>query len=181
MSKFNFFTNDWTSILDPARLCKIFFCLGTAIDIGGVLLPSFRSRVMDYGSRSTSSEELTCIRESSNSFEYVAAFKVPHTWFTHFYIVSTVSSMFWGHQIFTRGRAFELFAAYSRDTSTRSMTANQVLLAWSMMSVQGTRRLYESITLMKRSKSEMWIGLWIIGILYYIAMGIAIWIEGISQ
>jgi hypothetical protein len=27
----------------------------------------------------------------------------------------------------------------------------------------------------------MWVGLWAIGIAYYVAMGITIWIEGISE
>jgi 3-oxo-5-alpha-steroid 4-dehydrogenase 3 len=61
------------------------------------------------------------------------------------------------------------------------MTLNQVVLAWSFMALQGTRRLYESITLAKPSKAKMWVGLWVIGVAYYIVMGIAVWVEGLGE
>lgn len=113
--------------------------------------------------------------------EVAASFQVPHSWFTHYYIVSVASSCFWAVQILTQGRVFSLFAAYSPNLTTGTMTANQVLLAWLLMAFQGTRRLYESLALSKRSQSEMWIGVWALGIAYYIAIGIAVWIEGIGM
>ena len=61
------------------------------------------------------------------------------------------------------------------------MTVNQVVLAWIFMAVQGLRRLYESITLTKPSEARMWVGLWALGIAFYIVMGISIFIEGIGQ
>ena len=168
-------------IMDPSLLCKIFFVVGTAIDLGGTLIPSFRKHIMNYGSRTTSKKASASSQNSSNLLEYIASFEVPHSWFTHYYIVSTSSSIYWGHQILTRGQAFNLLAAYSTVDVGRGMTANQVLLAWSMMSVQGTRRLYESLTLTKPSKSKMWAGLWAIGIVFYVAIGVSVWIEGISK
>lgn len=167
--------------MDPAQLCKIFFGIGTVTDLGGTLIPPFRERIMNYGSRSTDSKTLEPKKKTANLLDRIASFEVPHTWFTHYYAVSTGSSIFWAYQVVTGGQAFKLLAAYSRSATSGSMTANQVLLAWSMMSVQGTRRLYESLTLMKSSKSKMWVGLWVIGIAYYIAMGITVWIEGISE
>ncbi|PQE16092.1 3-oxo-5-alpha-steroid 4-dehydrogenase protein [Rutstroemia sp. NJR-2017a WRK4] len=59
------------------------------------------------------------------------------------------------------------------------MSVNQVALAWTLMALQGGRRLYESLTLTKPSESKMWVGLWGIGIAYYIAIGVSVWIEGI--
>ena len=167
--------------MGPAQLCKIFFSIGTAVDLGGTLIPPFRERIMNYGSRSSDSKRPNSQKKRANLLDYIASFEVPHTWFTHYYVVSTASSIFWAHQILTRGQAFKLLAAHSQPTVSGSMTANQVLLAWSMMSIQGTRRLYESLTLTKSSKSKMWIGLWAIGIAYYVAMGITVWIEGISE
>ncbi|KAG0652144.1 Ankyrin repeat domain-containing 11 [Hyphodiscus hymeniophilus] len=131
---------------------------------------------MNYGSRSVESNDPS----RKNILGYAASFQVPHTWFTHYYIVSTCSSIFWGHQILTRGQAFKLLARYSKPSTSGPMTGNQVLLAWSMMSIQGTRRLYESLALTKPSKSKMWVGLWAIGIAFYVAMGITVWIEGIT-
>ena len=167
--------------MDPAQLCVVFFGVGMAVDLGGTLIPPFRERIMNYGSRSTDPKSPILEKRTANLLDYIASFEVPHTWFTHYYVVSTGSSLFWALQILTRGQGFKLLAAYSRPTTSASMTANQVLLAWFMMGVQGTRRLYESITLTKPSKSRMWIGLWAIGIAYYVAMGITVWIEGISE
>jgi len=166
--------------MDSALLCKIFFGLGTAVDLGGTLIPSFREQIMNYGSRSTESKSSASSKNNTNIFEYMTSLKVPHTWFTHYYVVSTLSSVFWALQIITRGPAFRLLAAYSGQTDAE-MTANQVLIAWSMMFLQGLRRLYESITLIKPSKSTMWVGLWAIGMAYYAFMGISVWIEGISK
>lgn len=61
------------------------------------------------------------------------------------------------------------------------MTVNQLTLSWTLMALQGSRRLYESFTLTKPSQSKMWVGLWAIGIAYYLFMGISVWIEGIGE
>jgi 3-oxo-5-alpha-steroid 4-dehydrogenase 3 / polyprenol reductase len=167
--------------MDPALLCKLFFSLGTAVDIGGTLIPSFREQIMNYGSRSTNSKQ-TATDKSKNRlrslFEYVASFQVPHTWFTHYYVVSVASSIFWGVQILSQGRAVQFLASCSQGTIS-VMTVNQVFLAWLLMAVQGGRRLYETLTLTKPSQSKMWFGLWLLGIAYYIFIGLSVWIEGI--
>lgn len=168
--------------MDPSSLCKAFFFLGAAVDIGGTLIPSFREQIMNYGSRGTnpSASSKDQKKQPSNLLEYVASIQVPHVWFTQYYVVSVASSIFWGYQIYTRGRAFEFLASYSQPQSD-TMTVNQVVLAWSFMVFQGARRLYESLTLTKPSQSKMWFGLWIIGIAYYVFVGISVWIEGIGE
>lgn len=169
--------------MDPSLLCKTFFGLGTVVDIGGTLFPSFRTHIMNYGSRSTTSK--TPELKAPTGFiqgliEIVGSLQVPHAWFTHYYVVSVLSSLFWGFQICTKGSTFKLLASYSHPR-TSNMAANQVLLAWSFMAFQGVRRLYESITLTKPSQSRMWVGLWAIGMAYYAFMGISVWIEGIGE
>lgn len=168
--------------MDPSSICKVFFSFGTAVDLGGRLVPSFHQKIMNYGSRGISSPSTTKTSKSKTTslFGYIAAFQVPHTWFTHFYVVSVASSLFWAHQIYTRGPAFESLASFS-NTSDQGMTINQVFLACLFMALQGSRRLYESITLTKPSASKMWVGLWLIGIAYYVFMGITVWIEGIGN
>jgi 3-oxo-5-alpha-steroid 4-dehydrogenase 3 len=168
--------------MDPARLCQIFFSLGTAVDVSGPLIPPFREYIMNYGSRSTTSTS-TSSRRHQNTFarllEYIGSFQVPHTWFTHYYVISVASSVFWAVQISTQGTAFEFLASISKSRPA-TMTANQVFLAWLLMTIQGTRRLYESIAFTKPSQSKMWVGTWIIGMAFYVFMGISVWIEGIS-
>ncbi|TGO79781.1 hypothetical protein BELL_0023g00240 [Botrytis elliptica] len=170
--------------MDPRTICAAFFILGTTVDLGGTLIPSFRQHVMNYGSRGfTPNPEKSTSPHSKTTrlFEYVGSIQVPHTWFTHYYIVSVASSIFWAFQIITRGPAFRLLASYSQQDATKSMTVNQVTLAWTLMALQGSRRVYESLTLTKPSQSKMWIGLWAIGIAYYLFMGISVWIEGIGS
>ncbi len=171
--------------MDPALLCKVFFSLGTAVDIGGTLIPSFRVQIMNYGSRGMNPQKSEIKDPNSKSklaslFEYVASIQVPHTWFTHYYIISVASSIFWSIQIVTRGRAFAFMVTYSKGTPS-TMTIDQIFLAWLLMTIQGTRRLSESITFTKPSQSRMWFGLWVLGIAYYVFMGISVWIEGIGE
>jgi 3-oxo-5-alpha-steroid 4-dehydrogenase 3 len=167
-------------MMDPALLCRIFFSLGTAVDIGGTLIPSFRENIMNYGSRSTTSRAIPkhCQSKITGFLEYVGSFQVPHAWFTHYYVVSVALSVFWALQLYTHGTAFEFLASLS-ELRPAVMTVNQVFLAWFFMAVQGGRRLYESLIFTKPSRSRMWAGLWIIGIGFYVFMGISVWIEGI--
>ncbi|KUJ21053.1 3-oxo-5-alpha-steroid 4-dehydrogenase-like protein [Mollisia scopiformis] len=169
-------------IMDPSTICKLFFGLGTAVDLGGTLIPSFRESIMNYGSRGINTRPTNADDSKSRLkriFEYIAAIQVPHTWFTHYYIVSVASSIFWAHQIYTHGPAFEYLVSHSKH-DPEGVTVNQIFMAWLFMALQGSRRLYESITLTKPSKSKMWVGLWLIGIAYYVFMGISVWIEGIE-
>jgi len=167
--------------MDPALLCKVFFGLGTAIDLGGPLIPTFRTKIMNYGSRNTAISNLVKAPSSRGylpaMFDLVASLQVPHTWFIHYYIVSVLSSVFWGVQIFTRGKVLQFMTSHTQQT-TSGMTLNQVVLAWMLMTLQGSRRLYECITLSRPSQSKMWIGLWAVGNMYYVFMGISVWIEG---
>ncbi|TVY29357.1 Polyprenol reductase [Lachnellula hyalina] len=149
--------------MDPATLCKAFFAVGTAVDLGGILLPSFRENIMNYGSRG--SKDSSCkpsdLKEPPNTnqstltktIEKLALYQVPHPWFTHYYLVSVASSAFWGYQIFTGGAIVKALAARAGGRS--GMTANQVVLAWASMGAQGGRRLYESVTLTKASKTVL--------------------------
>jgi 3-oxo-5-alpha-steroid 4-dehydrogenase 3 len=170
--------------MDPALLCKVFFTIGIAVGLGGTLIPSFRQQVMNYGSRrsyiSPRSEAEAPQNQSAKLFNFVASLQVPHTWFMHYYLISVASSIFWAVQIFTQGRAFRYLASQSHPPVS-GMTINQVVLAWCFMTLQGMRRLYECIKLTKSSQSKMWVGLWLLGIAYYIFMGISVWIEGISE
>lgn len=58
---------------------------------------------------------------------------------------------------------------------------NQLALVWTLMAVQGLRRLAESILLAKSSASKMWFVHWILGVMFYVAMSIAVWIEGAGK
>ena len=59
------------------------------------------------------------------------------------------------------------------------MSLDQVILVWLLMTMQGCRRLYESLALGRPSQSKMWFGHWFLGIGFYMAVSMAVWVEGI--
>lgn len=113
--------------------------------------------------------------------DLVANLQVPHTWFLHFYVVSVLSSTFWAYQILTGGAFFKLIAENERSASAdpkASMSMDQLALVWSLMTLQAVRRLWESTVMAKPSASKMFLAHWLLGLTFYLGMGIAIWIEG---
>lgn len=104
---------------------------------------------------------------------------MPHHYFFHFYIVSVLSSLFWGYELLTQSHVLRTVCQNAAVGSPgRSMSMEQIELSCSLLGVQGTRRLVESIVFAKSSASKMWFVHWLIGILFYLAVGISIWIEG---
>lgn len=157
-------------------------------------LPAFQKRFVNYGPRATEIKDedgrpiVDEDEESSNSpyariLDLAASFNVPHSWFIHFYITSVASSLFWAQQIATRGFALEFLAKLYKGSSFKhpAMNAMQVMIVVVLMGIQGSRRLYECITLSKPSTSKMSGPAWILGILFYLVMGVTVWVEGIRK
>lgn len=119
---------------------------------------------------------------------FLASYSVPHTYFTHFYVLSCLSSLLWAHQLYFRGPLFTLLARLAqrrgKDLSLdadASVTLNQLLLCWIVLTCQGARRLAECISFFKPSASRMWIVHYLVGIAFYVTVNIAIWIEGVGM
>jgi 3-oxo-5-alpha-steroid 4-dehydrogenase 3 len=150
-------------------------------------LSPLRDRFIVYGSREIApaprSEEeynqapLQLPEQVHNLLNRAAKIRVPHAWFSHFYALSLMISCFWAQQILSDGRAFELFAVWEAAERRTSMTLDQAMLAWAMMTFQAGRRLYECLDNYKPSASRMWLGHWLAGLAFYAAMGLAVWIE----
>ena len=85
--------------------------------------------------------------------------------------------MFWGVQILMRGTALK-FLSRQNIAGGPTMSVEQVVLVCFLMAVQGSRRLYESVTLVKRSSSKMPFATFLLGIAFYLGTGIAVWIHG---
>lgn len=106
--------------------------------------------------------------------------QVPHSYFKYFYLVSVLSSTFWLVQLLFQGSV--LTAMCQEEIRSRSpdrnMSLDQLYLSWSLMAFQGVRRLFESISLMKKSASSMWFVHWLLGMAFYLAVGVGIWIHG---
>lgn len=131
-------------------------------------VPALRSRFLAYGSRASS--PATHPEKPSNNakttfdqfLDYLATWQVPHSYFIHFYVVSVLSSVFW---------AWSLKTLPPDPQVTPAVGA-----AWFLMFFQGGRRLMECY-LMAPSKSKMWIGHWVLGVLFYLTINVSIWIE----
>ena len=157
-------------------------------------VPELRSRFVLYGLRATqaghikrngaknASSEPSSRGLITRFLDELASIQAPHGYFKHFYIVSVLSSIFWGVQILGQGTVLERFAglADSRD-SKPSMSMSQVILLWSLMLSQGIRRLVESVFFMKTSASSMWFPYYFLGTGFYLIMGVAVWIEGVGK
>ncbi|KAJ5645853.1 hypothetical protein N7490_002225 [Penicillium lividum] len=145
---------------------------------------SLRSRFLVYGPRAASPstpESRPKPPASLGLLDYLATWQVPHSYFAQFYIASVLSSVFWAFQLVFRGRVFQLIATrVSEEHARHSISLTQVLICWILLSIQGTRRLWESYKFAKPSSSQMWVVHWLLGLGFYLAAGVAIWIEGSS-
>lgn len=158
-------------------------------------IPVFRQRFLDYGARASSDQkdkekeakpkDIASLSSSPilKLLDVVATVQVPHSWFTSFYIVSALSSISWLTEVLRKGPLLEALANDSLSHGYSSMSLSQVKLAWLLMLIQGSRRLYESLALSSSSSntSKMWIGHWVIGVAFYLVTGVAIWIEGAGK
>ncbi|KKZ58469.1 hypothetical protein EMCG_00960 [[Emmonsia] crescens] len=190
----------WTSsflTVDVIDFLRGFFLITACTILFANGIPFFRARFVAYGPRATSSEPIKAPakgeqqhdrklskqppRSCSMQFlDYVASWQVPHSFFTQFYAVSVLSSILWGTQIYFKGPLFRAVSSAIREENTqKSMSRNQIVLCWTLLLIQSIRRLYECISMAKPSQSKMWFPHWIVGLAYYVAMGMAIWVEGI--
>jgi 3-oxo-5-alpha-steroid 4-dehydrogenase 3 / polyprenol reductase len=167
--------------MDTVVALRVCYLISAAAILAIYAIPALRDRFLVYGARAAPISTNRSLQRSQAIHErfldYIASIKVPHSWFKHFYMVSVLSSMVWLPVLYTRGPILQkVLSATSVDRP--SMSFNQLVLCWTLMMVQGSRRLYETITLAKPSLSKMWIGHYVLGLLYYLTMGVAIWIEG---
>lgn len=115
----------------------------------------------------------------TRALDYIAAFRVPHSYFTQFYVISILSSIFWALQLLSHGGAFQAIATRIRPEHLQQpVSINQVMLCIVLMLIQGVRRLHECLNFSKPSSSKMWFVHWLAGLGFYAAVAVAVWIEG---
>ncbi|KAJ4304641.1 3-oxo-5-alpha-steroid 4-dehydrogenase [Kalmusia sp. IMI 367209] len=147
-------------LLDAAAL-RAFYLAASALILVVQAVPALRDRFLAYGSRATSMKPTQAgpPNRIERLLDYAASFQVPHNYFTHFYVVSIASSIFWGWKL-------RLWSA-----------GGQLSVMWALMLLQGLRRLVESYAYTSSSKSSMWFAHWILGLAFYLATNVAIWTE----
>lgn len=171
--------------MDVVDALRSFFLLAAATTVSVSIPSSLRSRFLIYGPRATSTDSdpqsKSRAEDSSTSrpLDYLATWRVPHSYFTQFYIASVFSSVLWAIQLLCRGSLFEAIASrVDHEHRVQTMSLTQVLVCWILFAMQGSRRLWESYYFAKPSTSKMWFVHWLLGLGFYLAAGIAIWIEG---
>ncbi|KAL4779689.1 hypothetical protein BJX76DRAFT_351605 [Aspergillus varians] len=183
--------------MDAVDALRAFFLFAACTIISVSLPGSLRSRFIPYGARATSTAAVesetsastptpksTSASPSSASsmtrtLDYVATLRVPHSYFTHFYVISVLSSIFWALQLLSHGRVFQAIATRIRPEHLhQGISINQIMLCCVLMMVQGVRRLHECRIFYKPSSSKMWFVHWFAGIGFYLAVAVAVWIEG---
>ena len=186
------------SALTPAQWCQSFFLFYTAGVTAVALLPrEVKALVVEYGARKSSAtaqgdgaqaqekqhgDRKTARDELITLIAQVTALtQVPHAWFAWFYTLSLVCSAFWLGQFLNNGRLLHIMATAQSTASPGrpSVTLAQTALAWTMMVLQAGRRAYEDAAIMKPStKSTMWVVHLVLGLGFYVGMGVAVWVEG---
>ncbi|KGO71766.1 3-oxo-5-alpha-steroid 4-dehydrogenase, C-terminal [Penicillium italicum] len=174
--------------MDAVDALRAFFLLAAATTISISIPTSLRSRFLTYGPRATSASISTGSAppraqnpstENKGFLDYLATWQVPHSYFTHFYVASVLSSVFWVAQLLSRGVVFQAIAyRVSEDHQRHSMSLTQLVICCVLLAIQGSRRLWECFVFSKPSSSRMWLMHWLLGLGFYLAAGVAIWIEG---
>lgn len=151
-------------------------------------VPAVRCRFVAYGKTSRTPQEPQTAPE--RLLDYLGSISVPHSWFTHFYLLSVFSSLFWGAQLCTGGAAYRLLAdrhvpsdfaeTPGAAKSVGEMSIQQVVLTWTALLLQGIRRSYECLYVQKPGGSRMSALHYMLGIMFYSSIGITVWIEGIG-
>jgi 3-oxo-5-alpha-steroid 4-dehydrogenase 3 len=170
--------------ITPAQGLQSFYLLITVAAFTVYAVPFFRLRFLHYGSRQPASKSSSTVKkhgQQQSILESVMGIQVPHSWFIHFYIASVASSIFWAYQVLTKGSIYSYLTSQMFTMEGTSMTINQVVITWALWTLQGSRRLFECIILNKPSDAKMPVPTWAIGIIFYLAMGISVWIEGIRK
>ncbi|XP_044724275.1 3-oxo-5-alpha-steroid 4-dehydrogenase domain-containing protein [Hirsutella rhossiliensis] len=178
----------------PALCCQTFFLATAAAVLAVQILPRhLRAALTEYGARrpdDDSDESRNDKKQSVQSRDLIASLadlirrygQVPHSWFWHYYIVSLSWTVFWAWQYLFRGSAMETLARAQTQAEAGSDAPSthmgRVFLAWSMLALQGARRLYECFRVVKPGRTPMLPAHWILGLAFYTVMNTAVWIHG---
>ena len=143
---------------------QAYFLLTSAAVLFVRFIPPLRQEFIPYG------KTLTDLQQSPSSLlQWLSKVTVPKNWFWHYYLLSVGLSVLWGYQALSAHFGF-------LDMLRR--VDGRTAIVWSMMLVQGCRRLYESLDIQRKSPARMWFGHYLVGCAFYAAMSITVWVDG---
>ena len=112
------------------------------------------------------------LNDPRSLLDRMSAITVPKAWFWHYYSLSISLSIFWGFMFMSCSNGSQICGfPWLRNADWKTW------LVWGMMLVQGCRRFYESLCVLKPSSARMWIGHYLVGCTFYVAMSIAVFAE----
>ncbi|KIW06199.1 uncharacterized protein PV09_02677 [Verruconis gallopava] len=157
--------------LDVVLAIRSFYLLVAAAIIGIYAIPPFKSRFLAYGARAAPSS-----MPKNGLLDHLAAVTVPHAWFKHFYILSIAACLFWLGVILTQNPILDRVLSFSKEPEV-PVSAMQVSIAWFALILHSVRRYLECLEAAP-SSSRMFVGHWVMGLLFYVVTSVAVWIEG---
>lgn len=166
------------SAAPPSTYCQTFFLLATTVVLSLHILPNeARNTLTSYGARRSDtappqSNTLSLLRKVTSIGQ------VPHSFFWHFYLLSTCLSAVWAWQYLAQGAGMGFIAEKQVLFKEPSVELGRVFLAWMMMALQGGRRLYECFWVVKPGRTPMWVVHWALGLSFYAIMSVSVWVEG---
>lgn len=165
--------------LPPSTYIQFYFVLLASGVLALQLLPALQEALLSYGPRNAEGSSTTRNPVVSLLRQTGILVRVPHAWFSHFYVALLTFQLFWAAQFITKGRVLSAIVLREAENGGGAgMGLAQVMLAWGMLTLQGARRLYECWAVMRPSASQMLGVHWVLSVLVYLSMSMAVWIEG---
>ena len=166
--------------LDTTTLIRGFY-LASALAILFVrLVPPLRNRFLNYGARATSQTAATKSNNAvSRLLDTIASFRVPHNYFTHFYILSLATTAFWIGQLTTIPTPYLSYLLRHTPIpppSPHPVSPLKTGTALLLFTGHSIRRLSESFAV-PDSSSTMFVGHYILGLLFYLVTPLALIID----
>lgn len=153
-----------------------FYLVSCIIILTVRLTPALRDRFLAYGARDDrhasnnggskrqSAKKTTSL--ATQLLDLAASLRVPHSWFTHFYVMSVLSSLCC------------IYMYTYKSPALPGLDTKMPRFCSGLMLVQGGRRLLECLLLTRPgTSSRMWIGHYAIGLAFYLVTNVAIWTE----
>ncbi|ETI27690.1 hypothetical protein G647_00139 [Cladophialophora carrionii CBS 160.54] len=159
---------------------RVFYLFSSVAIITVRLIPVFADRFLAYGARArrqtihrrgkrgTAGKSQQSV--GTQLLDHLATCTVPHSWFTHFYVLSLVCSL-------TTLSTFCYYEYYHQATIKQNPDLVTAAFCAHLMLLQGLRRLLECVYVTQNGTSRMWVGHYTIGMAFYIVTNVAIWIE----
>lgn len=146
---------------------RLYFLCTSAAVLVVHFLPPLHKAFIPYGKTRRTDTQL-----AESILDKISGITVPKAWFWSYYFLSILLSVFWGFMFIFCSNGAEICLL-----PWLSVEDVRIWLVWGMMLIQGCRRLYESLCVLRPSSVRMWIGHYLAGYAFYIMMSMSVFAE----